>query len=373
MFFTTHPHVPKPSGMLTSRNHLKQPGSFPPVDQHMPPAHCPAESFDLLMELMSQEPTVLACLKIVQCTCLAQGVVCRIKGSSASKQFEQFVEKHYVPFCENAIRCMFTCGFVPWRLRKLEAGDVAPEVIPMGTFNWEVVTNTSERRRRENGSSRAAESEPVDLPAHKKPKAGATRAKTGSGSTPTPPLPPPPGGTSPPDNREEDSSPVPRHLEVSAVYLRQQAALRRQAPVVDDDDSKSLRFRLNLLERIGVHERDIEIYEFVQPNNNIALQSRFSGSIMSPMAHVIIDYRILRQAQLLQSHADAWNTQSKFICSYAAAKDQYNVHEGNPIVNDWIQPQNRLGIATDTNLPVEVSCVCCRKGLSSLSRNVWHT
>lgn len=42
------------------------------------------------------------------------------------------------------------------------------------------------------------------------------------------------------------------------------------------------------------------------------------------------------------------------ICSYTNTKSQYNLSEGNPITNDWVMPQNRLGLTTDTNLPSEI-------------------
>ena len=57
---------------------------------------------------------------------------------------------------------------------------------------------------------------------------------------------------------------------------------------------------------------------------------------------------------LRRNYADAWNTQAKFVCSYASQKNMYQVNEGQPIVDDWDYPQNRLGIATDSNLPADV-------------------
>lgn len=47
-------------------------------------------------------------------------------------------------------------------------------------------------------------------------------------------------------------------------------------------------------------------------------------------------------------------TQAKFICSYSHQKNIYNISEGNPILNaeGWA-PQQRMGFATDSNLPLE--------------------
>jgi hypothetical protein len=53
-------------------------------------------------------------------------------------------------------------------------------------------------------------------------------------------------------------------------------------------------------------------------------------------------------------HADEWNTQGKFVCSYASQNNMYNMNEGNPITNDWSVPQNRLGGVSDADLPTEM-------------------
>lgn len=53
----------------------------------------------------------------------------------------------------------------------------------------------------------------------------------------------------------------------------------------------------------------MEIYEFQQPTNNITHCSVLYGSIPSPLAHILVDYRNMRQAQMRQAYADAYNTQ----------------------------------------------------------------
>lgn len=128
--------------------------------------------------------------------------------------------------------------------------------------------------------------------------------------------------------------------------------MRRQPPVVGDDDSKLLRYRIHLTENMGLREDDVEIYEYCQPTSSHVTRSEYS-CISSPMSHCITEYCVLRQTQERKAYADSWNTQAKFVCAYTHANDRYALHEGNPITNDWIQPQNRLGLATDTNLPVE--------------------
>ena len=77
------------------------------------------ESQSLLLELVTSEPTILQCFKIIESTCLSQGIFCRIQGTEVSPKFQRFLEDHYLPFCKTAVRAMYTYGFVPWRTRRL--------------------------------------------------------------------------------------------------------------------------------------------------------------------------------------------------------------------------------------------------------------
>ena len=108
------------------------------------------ESQVLLLELITTEPTVLQCFKIIESTCLSQGIFCRIGGEEVSPRFQRFLEDHYVPFCRSAIRAMFTYGFVPWRVRRLGKGDQIPEVLAPGTFSWHTEVGPEEQERNQS-------------------------------------------------------------------------------------------------------------------------------------------------------------------------------------------------------------------------------
>ena len=95
-----------------------------------------AESQALLLELVTSEPTLLQCFKVIEATCLSQGIFCRVKGERTTDRFQRFLDDQYLPFCKAAIVAMYTYGFVPWRLRRLAGGDQVPEVLPPGTFTW---------------------------------------------------------------------------------------------------------------------------------------------------------------------------------------------------------------------------------------------
>ena len=57
------------------------------------------ESKLLLWELVTHEPTVLQCFGIVEATCMAQGLFCKIDGERCGDDFQKFLDRHYIPFC----------------------------------------------------------------------------------------------------------------------------------------------------------------------------------------------------------------------------------------------------------------------------------
>ena len=124
-----------------------------------------AESQSLLLELVTSEPTILQCFRIVESTCLSQGIFCRIKEKEVSDSFQRFLNEHYIPFCRMAIRAIFTYGFVPWRVRRLGKGDEIPEVLPPGTFSWHTEVGPEERnkkRQRPRGASSSSSENPAE-------------------------------------------------------------------------------------------------------------------------------------------------------------------------------------------------------------------
>ena len=62
-----------------------------------------AESKLLLWELVTHEPTVLQCFSIVEATCMAQGLFCKIDGERCGEKFQRFIDKYYIPFCRQVI------------------------------------------------------------------------------------------------------------------------------------------------------------------------------------------------------------------------------------------------------------------------------
>lgn len=201
-----------------------------------------AESQSLLLELITSEPTVIQCFKIVESTCLSQGIFCRLDGDEVTERFQRFLDEYYVPFCKAAIRSIYAFGFVPWRLRKVGKGDVIPEVLPPGTFNWHT------------------ELGPNQYTHYDKRKA-----------------------------QEDDQ--------------------------YDGDSSRLVVYKV-IPTAGGVKQEDIFVFTVTPPSLDISVNSNLFATVPSPLAHLLTDYKNLREAQIRRSHADAWNTTARVLSTF---------------------------------------------------------
>jgi hypothetical protein len=204
-----------------------------------------AESESLLLELVTSEPTIQQCFKVIQSTCLSQGIHCRVDGADVSDAFQRHLDEFYVPFCKAAIQAFFTYGFVPWRSRRISRGDEVPEVLPCGTFSWSTELGPVEQGR---------------VPA-----------------------------------RYGDRRPVKMRY--------------------TDDDTRMVVYRVNPSAG-GWKESDIQMHVYQPPALDIHTNSLLHATVSSPLAHILVDYKNMRQAQIRRANADAWNTTAKIISTF---------------------------------------------------------
>ena len=204
-----------------------------------------AESQSLLLELVASEPTVQQCFKVIESTCLSQGIHCRVDGKEITEKFQDHLDEFYSVFCKSAIRAMFTYGFVPWRTRKIGKGDEVPEVIPAGTFNW------------------FTELGPV----------------------------------------EQGKAP------------RRYGNHKPQRMRYNHDDTLMVVYRVQPCQGAW-KEEDAELYISTPPSLDVSTSSILHATVPSPLAHLLTDYKNLRQAQIRRSYADAWNTTAKLITTF---------------------------------------------------------
>lgn len=104
-----------------------------------------AESYHLLLELLTSEPFLQECLQIIENTCLCRDLEFTIGDSRPAKRFQAFINRHWLPFLRCAIRQQHGLGFVVWTVRTLRTGEKVPEVLPLGTFTWVVEPEKTNR------------------------------------------------------------------------------------------------------------------------------------------------------------------------------------------------------------------------------------
>ena len=202
------------------------------------------ESQFLLLELGTSEPTLQQCFKIIESTCLSQGIFCSIDGKECTPEFQKHLDRFYVPFLKDALRAIIVFGFVPWRLRRLHSGDRIPEVLPPGTFDWHTEVGPNQHTRYDSHAGR-----------------------------------------------------------------------KRKAARGTDDDSRLVVYRVTPTAG-GVREEDVEVYIANNPPLDVSVNSVLSATVASPLAHILTDYKNLRNAQLRRSYADAWNTTAHIISTF---------------------------------------------------------
>jgi hypothetical protein len=109
------------------------------------------ESYSLLLELVHQEPTFTHAFRIIQTQVLQGEMKLLVDGHPATPAFMRFSRQHYIPFCRDAIKAMFTYGFVPWQFRIIQSGDLVPEVLPAGTFTWSIIQSNQANKECDYG------------------------------------------------------------------------------------------------------------------------------------------------------------------------------------------------------------------------------
>ena len=119
--------------------------------------------------------------------------------------------------------------------------------------------------------------------------------------------------------RNSDGDDVPVVVPVGSFDWWSEPRPTTAGAIVQETAQGLLCYRVRPDSSIGVQERAVRIYRFAPPTHHVASNSFLSATVSSPMAHVLTDYRHLRQAQLRRAYADSWNTTAKLICSFKPA------------------------------------------------------
>ena len=94
--------------------------------------------------MINHEPSVQSALRLMQSFCLVGGVQLKYGGTTPpTPRFAQHLQRHFLPFCRDAIESFLTVGFAPYRIRTTETGARVPELLPLGTYTWYVARNVN--------------------------------------------------------------------------------------------------------------------------------------------------------------------------------------------------------------------------------------
>ena len=111
-----------------------------------------------------------------------------------------------------------------------------------------------------------------------------------------------------------------------------------QQPVQLQQDTPGLLFyKVQITCPLLISDSDVHIFPFMEP---VLFQSVLYATVPSPLSHLLVDYKNLRQAQIRRSHADAWNTNAKLMCTY---KPSQRVQEDpNASLMDFVEDTSAL-------------------------------
>ena len=266
------------------------------------------ESRSLLLELALYDPNVTSCFNVLTNACLAEDIVLEVGGKSLTKEFKTHLNFYYQSFCVEAVRCVFMYGFVPWYPRKLSTGDVVPSVLPHGTFSWTVKTFDENDAR-----VCVTKKNPGRAPQEKAGKTSTSTSNVQDHSTRSVSGNP---GTHKSIDKSNYQSKSGSTDAARTVRNQTYVAERwRNLPIpYNDNASKEVQYVVELL-HTSIDPEDVFVHETCQANLHVNRDSSLYATVISPLSHILVDYKNLREAQIRRSHADAWNTTARIFTS----------------------------------------------------------
>lgn len=116
--------------------------------------------------------------------------------------------------------------------------------------------------------------------------------------------------------RLDDGEEVPEVLPNGTFHWYTEVASKSKEGVHQQPNPGLVTYRVKISAPLEVKDEDVSIFVFVPPALDISVYSMLYATVPSPLSHVLVDYKNLRQAQIRRSHADAWNTTAKLICKF---------------------------------------------------------
>ena len=115
---------------------------------------------------------------------------------------------------------------------------------------------------------------------------------------------------------EDGGDEVPEVLCNGTFHWYTEIPSRDSRAVRQQKNAGQVAYRVQITSPLEVKDKDVEIFVHSAPALDVSVNSMLYATVPSPLSHILIDYKNLRQAQIRRSHADAWNTTAKLICSF---------------------------------------------------------
>ena len=147
--------------------------------------------------------------------------------------------------------------------------------------------------------------------------------------------------------RLDEGDEVPEVLSNGTFHWYTEIPSRDSRAVRQQKNAGQVAYRVQITSPLEVKDKDVEIFAHAAPALDVSVNSMLYATVPSPLSHILIDYKNLRQAQIRRSHADAWNTTAKLICSF---KPTVRVQEdpGSALMDfaddSYYQPGMHMGI-----------------------------
>ena len=147
--------------------------------------------------------------------------------------------------------------------------------------------------------------------------------------------------------RLDEGDEVPEVLSNGTFHWYTEIPSRDSRAVRQQKNAGQVAYRVQITSPLEVKDKDVAIFAHAAPALDVSVNSMLYATVPSPLSHILIDYKNLRQAQIRRSHADAWNTTAKLICSF---KPTVRVQEdpGSALMDfaddSYYQPGMHMGI-----------------------------
>lgn len=186
---------------------------------------------------------------------------------------------------------------MPWHVRRLKStGDLVPEILPMGTFTWhvELRSERQNRKRKERMPNEGfATSYVPSVISRREGNASLLKEDKWHAKWKDTHV-----------MKQEKGSGIHEEGDIKqdSGFAKEFGHPQGSKAVKQDQETMYVQYRV-VMTAGDLTEDEIFIYTFMPPTYGVCNNSMMYATIPSPMSHILVDYKNLRQAQIRRAHA----------------------------------------------------------------------